>query len=265
MSKRILIIFLAWSLFYLLPYNISAIYYYGASGSFMVAYANITRLIQDPLALVMQGTKVHLWFMVALLFACCISAIFIHKKWVKSLVVLSVLLYTVGVLAKAYAGTPLGLEIDFNTRNGPFFSTLLFVTGYLLSGFKRDTRWLAFGLLLFVAGAVIHLSEIYVIWKIFGTTPVQDFVFGTYIMGVGVAVASLSDHPVLQSSVLSKVGQMTLGIYAVHYLYVELFVGIGRSIKSPIWDICYILLVFSLSAVSVLILSRNRFARKGVM
>jgi len=262
MAKRIGIIFLAWCVIYLLPFNVSAILKNGVLVTILDSLRNIEKLIRHPLILFMQGTKIHLWYLVAFLFAIGINAVFVHKKKIKSLVALSVLLYIVGVLGKAYAKTPLGIDIGFDTRNGPFMGTLFFVTGYLMSSLKTNPKWFVNGILIFVAGIVIHFSEIYVLWNMFAISPKQDYVFGTFLMGVGAAMVGLSNHPALRSSGLSSLGRLSLGIYVIHYIYVDVFKGFDQKINGPIWEVSYVLIVVFLSVVSVMVLSKNKFLRK---
>lgn len=265
MAKRILIIFIAWCFIYLLPLNIGSIYEYGALGPIKMAYWNISNLIQQPVTLLMQGTKVHLWFLVGMLCALFLCSIFIQKKQIRGLIVLSLVLYLFGVLAKAYVNTPIGISIDFNTRNGPFFSTLLFITGYLLSGKNIHEKWLLYGFMVFCIGSALHFAEIYTLWLIFETDPKQDFVIGTYFMGVGVAMAALSNHPALKIKTLSKIGQMTLGIYAVHFVFVDLLRPFDKASDSVLWELGYVVVVFFLSIITSLILSKSKTTKKIVV
>ena len=168
-------------------------------------------------------------------------------------------------MAKAYAGTPIGINIAFNTRNGPFFGTLLFVSGYMISGSFANIKWLKYGFLICCFGIVLHFSELYVLWKYFETTPIQDYLVGTYFMGVGIAIASLSNHPVLQNSALSSIGQMALGIYAVHFIFVDIFNPIDKRLDSPFWEIGYVVFVLILSIITVTFLSRIKVVRKIVV
>jgi surface polysaccharide O-acyltransferase-like enzyme len=265
MARRIVVIYLVWSCIYLLPYqNIAAAFDYGLLGPLKVAYWKLGSQMQHPLTLFMQGTRTHLWFLIGLLFSLAISATFIHRKWITGLIVLSIILYIIGVLGRAYVDTPIGIDIDFNTRNGPFFGTLFFATGYFMSGHTTNPRWLLYGSLLFIFGLLIHSSEILFLWKVFDTSPIQDYVIGTYFMGTGVAMAALSNHPVLQSNLLGRVGQMTLGLYAIHYIYVDLFVLFDKNVNTPLWEVGYVILVLLLSVISVIILSKNTLTRKIV-
>ena len=256
MVKKITAIFLIGCFIYLMPYNLSAFFQYGLLGPLKVAYWRTIFFIQHPFILVMQGTRPHLWFLVALLFALCISAVFIQRKWIKSLVFLSLLLYTLGVLAKAYSDTAIGISIPFDTRNGPFFSTLFFVSGYLLSGCISNQRWLKYGLLTLVMGWLVHFSELNLIWKIKGTLYAHEFVFGTYLMGVGAAIAALSDHPLMRIEKFGKIGRMVLGIYVIHYIYVDILSVLDKKISSPFWEVGYIIIVFYLSVQTIKLMSK---------
>ena len=164
-AKRIALLFFVWCLVYLLPYNPAAFCGHGLWGSVKVAHCNICGQIEEPARLVLEGTRVHLWFLVALLCSLGISACLVHMRRVKTLVVVSGLLYVVGVLARAYSDTPIGLKIGIDTRNGPFFGTLLFVSGYLMSKYQADSRWFGRGLLVFCFGSALHFSEVLLLWQ----------------------------------------------------------------------------------------------------
>jgi len=212
-----------------------------------------------------QGTKFHLWFFASLLISMVISAVFLKYKQVKMLITFSIILYVFGVLARAYINTPIGIVFDFDTRNGPFFCTLPFVTGFVLSGKIPKKQWLYLGFGLLFIGILIHISEILIIWKWYQTSPRQEYVFGTYFYGLGISLIALSNHPKLQSNFFSEIGRFTLGIYAIHYIFVEIFWSLFRYLNSPLWDIVFILLVLLLSVLSVFALSKNRWTKKLVV
>ncbi|MEQ1546539.1 acyltransferase [Methyloglobulus sp.] len=262
--KKLMTIFLFWCVIYL-PYYNSA--FTGkeplavVKAVFWGVHWHSKYLTEHPILLFMQGSKGHLWFLNGLLFSVVISAIFIYKQWIKSIIILSVSLYVVGVLAGSYANTPLGIAVEFNTRNGPFFGTLLFVSGYFMSGFTITTKWLSYGFMIFCVGCVIHFSELYVLWKVYDITPLQNYVFGTYFMGLGVAMMALSNHQALKSPFLSNIGQMTLGIYAIHYIFVDLLNVIDKKMNSPLWEVGYVFIVLILSVLSTLVLAKFQFTR----
>lgn len=76
-AKRILMLFLMWSLIYLTPYNVMAFAEFGVLGPFKVAYWNLTSLISEPITFLFQGSKVHLWFLVSLIISIILSACFL--------------------------------------------------------------------------------------------------------------------------------------------------------------------------------------------
>jgi surface polysaccharide O-acyltransferase-like enzyme len=264
MAKKVVIIFLAWSYIYLLPYNISSIYELGILGPIKMTYWNIVDLANNPSLILLQGTKIHLWFLIGLLCALYLVAFFVDKKKIMLLLVITIILYIFGVLAKSYSASSLGINIDFDTRNGPFFSSLLFTTGYILSGLSPSTRWAKRGFLIFVVGLILHFLESYILWEFYGTKADHDYVIGTYFMGTGVTVLALSNHKLLRNKRLSNLGQITLGIYASHFVFVDLLLPLDSYFSNSLWELGYIFLVLMLSITFTFALAKSSYLRKIV-
>ena len=258
-AKKIILIFLAWSVIYLLPTNFIDPIRYGSISPVKAAYLNMTGLSLHPMTTIMQGSKDHLWFMISLLCSLGISAIFIARGMKKSLIGLSVMLYVTGLLGKAYADTPIGFHTEYNLRNGPFFGLIFFVTGYLLSQSKQRNSWLFLGSLSAIFGFLLHFAEIFVLRSIWSTPVLQDYVIGTYFMGIGVALIALSDPGFLKSDRFSRIGQLVLGIYAIHFLFVDMLRPLERVLGTYIWwGFAYPITVFILSLTSTYAMSRLR-------
>jgi len=146
MAKRVGIVFFSWSFIYF--YTVFSLFYNeGLLNLLNTIYIKNTHFdaLEVFSSLLLQGTKSHLWFLSALLVALGICTVFIRLKLLKSLVVLSILLYIIGVLSKAYADTPVGIKIEFNTLYGPFFGTIFFTSGYIISGLVITKKWLIYG------------------------------------------------------------------------------------------------------------------------
>lgn len=265
-AKRIVLLFVFWCLVYLHPLNLDSIVQYGFFGPIKVVFLNLFELLkEDPVKFFLQGSKGHLWFLPALLISIYCCAFLIIVGWEKGMLPAGVLLYLFGVLAGAYANTPLGIEISINTRNGPFFGTIFFATGYYLSGIKRKASWLRYGIGGFLLGLFLHSLEIYILSNYFNTSPRQNYVVGTYLMGTGVALASLSAQWNISLKLLSNLGKMTLGIYAIHYIFIDLFYPFDKQTDAVLWEIGYVVLVFFLSSMVTTALSRIRLTRRFVL
>ncbi len=265
MAKKLFFLFIAWSLIYLLPFNIGVIYEYGVLAPIKVSYWHLVDMVQHPLTLLVQGTKVHLWFLVALLNALLISAFLVGRQQKVLLIILALSLYFIGLLAKAYSDTPWGVNFAFDTRNGPFFSTIFFVTGYLLSTKKSSIKWFYYGLSLLIFGAVLHFMESRFLWHHYHALPLHEYLLGTYFVGLGVALIALSNRTCLQHKSLSQLGKSTLGIYVVHFIYVDMLKPFDFINDSFLWECFHITAVLLLSILTTVLLSQYKLTRKLVI
>lgn len=244
MSRRIITIFIGWSVIYLcvdVSLRVRDVYRDSGSAVSLVdiakhAYWFLIVRLSDPVTILFEGTREHLWFLAALVWCVAISAVLIAKGCTKTLIGLAAFLYVLGLLGKAYAQTPLGIDMPINTRDGPFFGLLLFTTGYLLA--KRRTKVNAFqgGLVALLVGIVLHFAEVGYLNHRFGTDLAQDYVVGTYLMGVGAALIALSNRDGLRSAWSSSIGPHVLGIYAIHQLFVQLLKPLAAESSSALWN-----------------------------
>ena len=265
MVNRISVILLAWSLIYLITFNLVDAFNHGTLGPLKVAYWKLISLINYPANTLFQSTKVHLWFLISLIFSVLICAFFIKRKAFIYLTLLSVFLYISGVLLKSYAETPIGMAIDFNTRNGPFFGLILFYSGYYFSGCRPTEKWFSYGLFVFIVGSLMHFTEIYALMKLSGTSLIQDYVFGTFFMGIGMSMIALSNHSILHNKYISGIGTMTLGIYASHFVFVDLFSPLDKLYNFAIWEIGYVFIILIFSIVTTYLLSKLKITRRLVL
>jgi len=265
LAKRLMIILAAWSFIYLLPYNIGSVIELGWTGPFREAYWNIISVLSAPWRLLLQGTKYHLWFLAALLYALAIATYFVAKGWHQALVAVAAVLFIAALLMTAYAPTPLGMSTVLEARNGPFFGTLFFVSGIYIGKLRPAAAWLWQGTLLLLLGLVLQVAESMVLWHLYGVNPDPDFTVGTCFMGWGAAMVALSNHRWLQNERLSGIGKYTLGIYAVHLVFVEIFKPVDRYLSSALWEIGCVALVFACSLLTVSMLARQRALRQIVL
>jgi len=84
-------------------------------------------------------------------------------------------------------------------------------------------------------------------------------------MGLGVAMDALSNYPALKNKVLSNIGRMTLGVYAVHMIFVDLLRPIDKASDDIMWEAGYVVIVLALSILTAQMLSKNKITKKIVM
>jgi len=263
---RTVSVFIAWSIIYLVvPNNIAVLSANGLIGLLQVPYSRLVSLMGDPLKLLFQGTKDHLWFLVSLLWALLLSSAMVKLNRGIWLIPLASMLYLFGVLAGSYSETPIGIPIEFNTRNGPFFSTLFFAIGWL---FSRDRRLFSMKLAiaLFLGGLVLHMGEAYFLLRLFEVNPMRhDFLFGTVAYGMGAAAIVFSVPALGENTFVTKWGPYTLGIYVIHFLYVDLLGSLGSLFNLYIWGIVFPLIVFLLSLATAMFIAKFYLLRKIVI
>jgi len=263
-AKRLLLVLVAASVIYALPYNITAIFEYGALGPIKVWNWHLHDLASNPERILFEATNQHLWFLIALLWAVAIATVFVYFRRVRYLVAVAVILYVFGILALAYEKTPVGIAFPFYTLQGPFFSTLFFVTGYILSGYPPQAKWLRLGVVFTLAGFAIHFSEAFLLWKWWQIRPFHHYLFGTVLIGLGVSMITLSDPPALRIKVLAKAGRYTLGIYVIHYIFVDWLLPVNAVVTHPAWEIGRVFLILGLALVVAQWMSKYKVLRKLV-
>lgn len=186
-----------------------------------------------------------------------------RRKLIKELFIIAIVFYIVGVLGKAYSETPIGFLSQFNFRNGPFFGFIFFATGMALYRTNLTAVKVQHGVLLVCFGFIFQLLEVLYLNKYYGTSMNQDFTIGTYFFGVGVSLIAINNPRLLQINCISKLGSCVLGVYLIHYIFVDLLKPIDLYFynSSVIWEISYPLLVLFLSVVMVKFISRLKISQ----
>ncbi len=271
MVRRIGFLWLVWSAIYLLPFNIVDALQHGALGPLKVVYWHLAQALDKPLIALLEGTRPHLWFLVGLLFSVSLCSLLLHFELRAGLVVLAAVLYAIGLAGTAYSPAPFGFRIDSSFRNGHLFAPAFFVTGYFLQRRNLTAGWLRAGLLLASAGLLLHFLEVRAIHGVWGTPLERDYVAGTYLLGVGVALMALSGArlsgpaAVAAVAVVAEVGPSMLGIYVSHIMFVEMLQPLDRRFTgAPAWEVAYVAVVFLLSWLFTRLLCRHPWTRRLV-
>jgi surface polysaccharide O-acyltransferase-like enzyme len=262
--QRVLLIFVSWALVYAAVAAIQVAWTDGPLGP-PRQLLHAWREGRLGFALVfLEGGTAHLWFLPALAIAVLVSGALLAHGMRRTLIALAIGLFAIGLAGKPYAFTPIGFFTPLNLRNGPFFGLIFFVTGIELRRWRiPSTPWP--GLLLALAGLALQVLEVRWLHARWGTSLVQDYVVSTWIYGLGVGLMALSDAAVLRLPVLASLGPLVLGIYASHYLFVELLQPVDETWRIyPAWDALYVALVFAAALMLTRLLARFRATRRLV-
>jgi surface polysaccharide O-acyltransferase-like enzyme len=265
-SKRVIMIFLFWSLIYAIGPSLYVIRREGIDSLLMnwlsIVYPfDLLRF----LTAVLQGTKNHLWFLPALAMATLISGALLARGRELTLFALAISLFAVGLAGTAYSDAPYGFTSNFNFRNGPFLSLIMFTSGYAIHRHGQSIALLPIGVAMTFGGLVLQLCEITWIYDRWGTSLLHDYTVGTYFFGLGMSIIALSNTPYLRVKALASVGPLILGVYASHYYFVEHVRWLDGIILSPYLRApAYLAVVFLLSLGTSFILARWRVTKQFV-
>ena len=259
-TERLLPLFLLWSSIYLiLPTNIKK--QVVTSGLWQATYQKVYSIIADPITLVFQGGRGHLWFLISLLMALGIMTLVLKLNRERCIIPIAALLYFFGLIAGSYSATPIGISISFNTVEGPFFSTLLVAIGWSLSSEKYNITPI-YALILATIGMTLHMAEFFFLWKFYHISPTgHGYFLGTLLWSTGLTMFALSQPRLFDGNMITKWGSYTLGIYLLHLLVLDMFTPFNKIIPFPLWDVIYPFIVYFLSVMIVSIFSKNRWLK----
>ena len=275
--RRALLVWAAWWMAYLLPWNLVDALAHGPLGPLKVVWWNLAQVARRPAIALLEGTSPHLWFLVALAGCAALSAAFMHRGARRGLIVLAAALYAVGLAGQAYPQAPFGFHIDPDLRNGHLFALAFFVTGAGLHRRGPARGWLPLGAALAAGGLALHLAESWAAHRWWGQPLQRDYVAGTYLYGTGVALMALSGlaRPApslapgggggLRWQTLGAPGPAVLGIYASHMVFVALLKPLDRQLTGAAWwEVAYVAAVFALAWGTTRALARFRVTRPMV-
>jgi surface polysaccharide O-acyltransferase-like enzyme len=262
LARRVMLLFACWCLVYALA---ELGYAWARTDALAPALRAVVHRHSGPLTLLLQGTKVHLWFLPALASAALIAGACLARGHWRLLAVLAATLFLAGLAGKAYAPA-LGFTPRFNFRNGPFFSLALFAAGAGLSRARPAPSWWWRGLLLAAAGFALQLAEALWLQRRFGASLVHDYVAGTFLYGLGASMIALSNARLLRAPALAASGPLVLGVYASHYLFIDLLYPLHLRLHAlPGWEALYVALVFAAALALSLLLARFDATRRLVL
>lgn len=267
-GRRVLLIYLVWALVYLAVAALGLLWTQGP-GALLPQLVHARRSGRLGLAHVfLEGGTIHLWFLPALACALLASGVLLAFGLRRLLALLAIVLFAIGLAGGPYAHTPIGFHARFNLRDGPFFSLIFFVTGAALARRRLPSSpWP--GLVLALAGLALQVLEVSWLHRRWGANLVQDYVAATWLYGLGIGMLALSDAPPLRAPGLAALGPLVLGVYASHYLFVDLLRPLDEAWHGQpwgaAWAVAYVALVFAGALGLTWLLARWPLTRRFVM
>lgn len=245
-TGKLLIVFLFWCAIYALvnPEN---------------AWLLLTR---NPLRLIFEGTRVHLWYLPSLILTVWLFALWPGNRKGWSFLALGGILFAIGALGGAYRFTPLGLDMEFNTRNGIFFSTLFFGIGAWFHAHPpRVNKAAAIGI--YLAGLALFSIECFYLWSQFELDPIKnDYVFGSIPYGIGFFLLAYLFDTTRLDKLAAPLSKFVLGMYVAHMVILDLALKPMHKIINPIlWQLTVPILLFFLTLALVWLISRTPLKR----
>lgn len=263
-ARRIAIILLFWSLAYLvLIPDFMAIF--STHSVVRSVYWNFQGLLQHPLQLAHQSTRVHLWFLVAMLE--CLLFAMLWRAWLPKIGAGWWILpfYSIGMIIGPYSHSSIGEVLHPWLPNFPWTEISLFMIGWWLQ-MSRLSYSFAWAIGIALAGFALHFMEAAYIHYLYGMPMMgQDMVFGTPLWAAGIVMALLARPGLFESTWLERMGKYTLGIYAIHLAVIDVLNYFGMNWKGVTWSVILPFLGFIVSLLLVHQLNRVYWIRRFVI
>lgn len=199
------------------------------------------------------GRGFHLWFLPSLAMAIFLLALSVRINQLKIGFLIAALLFLIALLVAPYKHSMVGLNWGFESRNGPFFSSIFVFIGAMIAKYEFKLTFNQ-SLLIALIGFFCSLAEVYSLKAVLGD-PIysHNFVFSTLVFATGVALIALSENSIGVKYKLHILGKMALGIYVVHILVMLIFESLGIWPSNNALRVFYCLLA-SIGVIKVFML-----------
>ena len=256
---RLLKLYVAWSAIYLLFVSPNWWKELQNHGLWLIVVTNVTFLLEHPLQYQTRGAQEVLWFFPALISGIIISAVFFAFRREKFLIPLGILLYLIAILGKSYSILPIGYDVDVDMKQGPFVSTIFVGIGWLLA--QKQIHPFKTGLILMIFGLAVQVTETLVLWKLFGMKAMHEYLLGTVPFCIGIFMMILSKPDFGKNTKFPEWGKLTLGIYVLHDIVINLFDKIKPLVHPIWWDFTFPALILVISLIITILMRKHTLTR----
>lgn len=191
----------------------------------------------------------------ALVWASAIAALFVKWKHETLLIGVGIGLYVFEALSRALPPAYMGFNIPFNTRYGPFFSTLFFAIGVRLSGRERAVTMKP-AIALLSGGCAVLVVDLLTGGSRFSFMIIEPFLETT--IGIGFALLALAKPSLGADTSLVSWGQYVLGIYVIHPIFIDFCRPYAYYIPGSVRGMAFPVAIFLLSLFTVVVSQKKR-------
>lgn len=212
----------------------------------------------------LRGTAVPLWFLISLIMAISILAIFFRYSLNSvSPLFIGSCFYVLSLAASSYSGSVLGIGLELPIeQRGPLIAFSFLTIGHNLASRQIQVKHSG---RIFVAAMLLVLLETTALSHLMGV-PFQErgYLFSTLIFAAAGLLFALKNPAFGTNSLFSRIGQRSLGIYLIHTPILGALGVIRGLFVSPMWEVLFPCLVLALSYFMVAILLKIPYVRFSV-
>jgi surface polysaccharide O-acyltransferase-like enzyme len=216
--RRLAMMFAAASLFYWI-FDIARLARRLGLGAGLAEFA--ARQGRDPILILLQGGRPHLWFLVVLMIVVAAAGVVLARRRVRTFVFSCAVLYVLGLAIGPYVPL-LGLHGGRLWFEWVLQSPLFFALGVFFSLEREHVARRGLATVLIVGGLALHTAEVYWLSTTYGTWPFRlGMLIGTVPYTIGVALLAFSPGATRLDRIAGRFVAFVPAVYLGHMVFVE--------------------------------------------
>ena len=112
-------------------------------------------------------------------------------------------------------------------------------------------------MIVLILAIILQYVEVYYLWYYYNSDPAShNYLASTIIVSFSLVYWLIQNPSFGHNQRITKLGQYTLGIYVMHFLFVDLFQSLAPYIAFGVWDIVFPAIVYLTTLGCVMLLSK---------
>ena len=251
-AKKISFIFICLVFLYSIPVQQDAYYDFTIdhNGFLHAYYWHLLNLFRNPIFLIVQGPKYHLWFLPALLFGITFITLLITMKLEKLLIYIIIIPYLLCSFFKPFIDTPVIANLTIMHFIGLAMSITQVGLGYLMAKEPKLTKKM-YQQLCWVGIVMLLIQSLFT--SVFQIDINKIIMVGSVPLAMGVIIWAILHPNFGKNSIFSAFGTLTLWIYGIHPFILDQLIKYKYKFDFTIWNIFFPISVYAISLVIVFI------------